>query len=219
MSEVRLRQFSGIASIFGGLLIGFLGVAWAITHGSTEINRKGVWLGIDNLTVSQMNIIYSVMIIIAILGIRHVAASANKKGKTGYSIAVIGLILQAISQILQNHILNPLLYWESTIITVGFLLFKVSWLLFVIGMISLGTTIRTKDLFMNALIIAFGLMMVFSFAIEFIVLPALGNGTRMWDIVLALKNVPFALCWIILGVKLLSSTRNIPIEVKRQFLL
>ncbi|MDQ6422008.1 hypothetical protein RB620_21495 [Paenibacillus sp. LHD-117] len=214
MRGIRLQFISGGSSILGGIAFAFLGAAWAITHGSTAINRQAYWLGLGNLQFSQLNIVYSVLFIIGLSAFWKMTVKENKWAITGYRIAFVCLCLELVSQILQYHIVSPIRDVEATVVTIGFLIFWLSWLLFSLGMVILGLSMRLHSKFYRISFVLIGVFQLAAFCTEFFLISLLYDstsvwGVSVWDVILGSVKVPFSLVWMILGAKLLLDRKAI----------
>jgi hypothetical protein len=199
--DIRIGKVSSLASILGGVVFAFLGVAWAITHGSTSINQNEIWLGIGNLAYSQMNVVYSLCFIVAVWGFGRVARLNTKWAKPSYQTALICLSLHFISQILQYYIVNPLVDWESLVVTLGFLVYWVSWTLFGFSMMILGLSLQEYGRGSQILIFLLGLLTILTFFTQGFWLGAIRDESTR-DIVLGVLKIPLSLCWVALGIKI-----------------
>jgi hypothetical protein len=201
--QIKSLKLSSLLSIIGGISFAFLGVAWAITHGSTGINRKGSWLGIDNLTFSQMNLVYSLCFIAAMWGLSQVIQAKTKLAIVSYRIALVSLVFQMISQILQYYIVSPIRDVESTVVTLGFLMYWLSWTIFSISMMVLGLALRENTILINILLFLIGLLTIVTFFAEGFWIGEIKDDDQR-DIILGILKLPLSLCWILLGTKMYS---------------
>jgi len=211
MGKISFRGIAAAAGVGGAAAYAFLGMAWAMTHGSLGYNQERLWLGIDNLTYSRWNVSYSVCFLVLLLALRPAARFAAPLARRGYYAAAGALAAQLVSQILQYHVVNTLEDWTSLPVTLGYMMFWVSWLVFGMSMIVFGAAWREQPAGLRSAAASVGLLTIATFVFETFIFGHFSDGSRLWDIVLGAMKLPFALGWIVLAYATLAlRVRSLP---------
>ncbi|HZG84718.1 hypothetical protein [Paenibacillus sp.] len=200
MNTISLRVIAAASGIAGGAAYAFLGMAWAMTHGSLGYNQERLWLGIDNLTYSRWNVFHCICFLVLLLALRPAARFSRPSARRGYYAAAGALAAQLVSQVLQYHVVNTLVDWRSLPVTLGYLMFWVSWLVFGVSMIVCGAAWREQPAALRIAVAATGLLAIATFAAETFVFALHSDGSPAWDVFLGVMKLPFALGWIALSI-------------------
>jgi hypothetical protein len=198
---------AGLATAMAGLLFVLFGlVYYCCTHGSTGVGRNDTLFGLDYGEYGRMQVVWPPLLA---LGLAAYGATqlpdAGGRVRTGLRIALVGLGLQVIGDVLQYWVSDPDIPSEfySVPSTLGFYLDALSFILLAVGlalpgMAALRGTSRPRW---------FALPLITSLLVlPTVIFPMLGfsDGTRTWELIYTASRVPLALCWALLGMTLWS---------------
>jgi len=197
----------GISGLAGGVCFLFQSVAFAMTHGSTTVNRNESWLGIDAVDFGKLLFIAPLLFFFALLGYEESFAKVGRIGRFGLRLAQASCLLQSVSFVLQTSVVDPLTEWRSPIVIGGWLLYLLTVVLFSVGMSVSGAALafrRTPARTEGMLFLAIGLC-TFAAQLAELWISRQSDGSLMWNIAIAAKHFPAGLSWIALSVMTLSS--------------
>ncbi|TLS51099.1 hypothetical protein FE782_17070 [Paenibacillus antri] len=204
---MRVR-WAGAMSLLGGVYFMFAGIVFAVTHGSTTYNRNDPWLGLSAVELSQFMFLSPLFFFIALLGYEESFGKVGRMGRVGLRAAQGSCLLQAVSYVLQTNVVDPLTEWRSPVVIGGWMLFLLTVLSFAVGMFLWGAALAVRRALPRAEALLFsgiGVCSLGALLLEFWISET-SDGSLMWEIAIGAKNVPLALCWMGLGVALLSRT-------------
>ena len=205
-TSFRIRA-AGLAAALSGLLFVLFGlVYYCFTHGSTGVGRNDTLFGLDYGEYGRMQVVWPPLLALSLAacGATQIPGVGGR-ARTGLRIAVVGLGLQVIGDVLQYWVSDPDIPSEfySVPSTLGFYLDALSFLLLAVGLVLLGiAALRAAPRpRWFALPLITGLLVL-----PTMIFPLLGfsDGTRMWELVYTTSRLPLALCWALLGMDLWS---------------
>lgn len=194
----RERRWPGVAMITGGAVMLLVWPIFTTLHGPTSVNQGGKFLGFGPEFWSAMMEGPSLLLMAAGLfgARRRFTANATRGGGVGLALALVGLVVPAIANLVALAVWPPLL---APLLGVGLIL------------IARGQRGRRGvGRFERWVLYGMGATQLFAFGWFLLVRPDVLDqidGYRIYGIV---ANVAFGLGWILLGASILNSSGAVP---------
>jgi hypothetical protein len=209
MKEALVR-LSGWALLAWGLQLLVRGFLFALTHGSTEGDNHGTFIGLNALHYALLGTPFALLGAVGLAGLGVIVGPRiHRWGRAGVALAVGGLTATFVSSVMQYWIADPVVHFNSALVIGGWLLSVVGLFVTVIGLILAGLDItRSRALSQGTnLVLAIGLLgLATIFIQQWVVMNSTDSLT--WKLIYGSVPVPYALCWAALGLALIAATRQ-----------
>jgi hypothetical protein len=205
-------QWSGLAALLGSTFVIVEAITHVLTHGTTSYDLHAIFtiLGLTSKQY-QLAIIPTTwfLFLIAVFGLNALQRpGATRSGQVGFILSALGYALAALGWILQLWIVDVDANFYSVPVQGGFLLWLLSTLIQSIGMTIFGVVILWKKTLpqwaaATPLLIGFLLIPTAGHG-----LFGLSDGSAIWNVIYVLLQLPYALCWALLGIALWSASQT-----------
>lgn len=208
MRRETIVKWSGLALILWALHLLVRHFIFAFTHGTTEAAMGLTFAGLDS---SQYSVLWTPLGLLGLFGLAgvyvQVSPRLSKLGQAGFVAAFFGLALSFLASVLQFWILDVDAYFDSPLVLAGWLLSLVSVLVLAAGLLLAGIDIRRANALPRgrSLMLSAGIMLV---PILLLVGYIVGHSddSLPWKLLYGGISVPYDLCWLWMGVVLLTAT-------------
>ena len=185
--DERPRSWPNLALIVGGLLMTPMWVRFTTLHGPTSFNEDGHWLGQSAIFWGGMMGFASLLIVIGIYGHRALLEAGGRRARVGFWLALIGLGVPAVADIVFRAAVPPLLMPLAAV-----------------GLVLLGAAHRHDPALPTTCRVALlvtGLLLSAAFLMNLVPQETLDRFEwyRLYGI---LSNVLFGLGWVVFGVSI-----------------
>jgi hypothetical protein len=196
------NKWSGLAAIVGGTLFVLATAAWTLTHGIGSTNLYNRLFGLTSRQYAQtLDTALWFCLLLGLFGLNQLrAGQGGRWGQLGFSVAAVGYALAGLGVISQFWIYDPDMFIYSPFVLIGRLISQFAVVLQTVGMLLLGVfVLRHKGIGRwNSLPFLIGLLLVPTYLVQDFI--AANQSSRLLYTIGAL---PYALCWISLGIQLL----------------
>jgi hypothetical protein len=198
-SSDLVGRLGGIAAMLGGVLwmLAVAGLTYA--HGLTESPRGALVLGFGALTFNRLLAFPPLLFAVGLAGVRARGSTPRGwLGKTGFVVALAGLVMASLGVVLETWIVNPDANFYSPVVQAGWMvsilgLFPV----LAVGMVLFGLASSYTKRHLRIFVVSIGLVASLQFVAG--VLSAAPTGSLAWDLVAAILNGALGLAWAVLG--------------------
>ncbi len=203
-------KWSGYALILWALHLLVRDFIFAFTHGTTEAAMERTFLGLKG---SAYGVVWPAFALLAMVGLAGVYLKVSPRlgtsGRTGLVIAFLGVALWFIANAIQFWILDTVKDFYTPMMLGGWLLSLVSYLVLATGLVLAGIDIQRADALpggRSVVLIAGILLVPTVLGVGYLVEH--NDGSFPWQLLYGGLSVPYDLCWLWLGFRLLSATRG-----------
>jgi len=203
--------WSGFALILWALHLLARDFIWAFTHGSTEDAMGRMFLGLDG---KQYALVWPAFFPLGLVGFTgvyvEVSARLGKIGKAGFLVALLGLAMWFLAQVMQYWILDIDKYWGSPVIYGGWLLQILAVFVLTAGLVLAGIDVQRANALPRgrSLILVLGLLTLPTFLLV-AYLVGQSDGGLPSQLLYGGLSVPWDLGWLRLGYLSLAATPGI----------
>ena len=208
MTKATFIKGSGFALVLWAVHLLVRDFIFAFTHGTTEAGENLTFLG---LTAREYASLWTAFGLLGIIGLGGVYVLASPRlgpfGKAGFALAFLGLTMGFAAAVLTNWVVDPDLYFYSTPVYAGWLLSLASYLVLAIGLVVAGIAIARANALPRGryLVLVAGILLVPSILlVGYLVGHSDGSRPTQW--LYGALTVPYDLCWLWLGVIMLTAT-------------
>ncbi|WP_442600054.1 hypothetical protein [Neobacillus sp. D3-1R] len=200
MTKSYLSNFYKFTGILGGILFFLFGVIFAYSHGTTPQNRMLPIFGLDQAVVlTAIAFLFYICLGITLISLNKYVLKNEKIDRFSHKIVLVSIVFLLVSLIMQNVLVDPHTEWNTPIAIIGWLLQNLSWFLFTVGMVILGIKLYRNGSFrlISLLTILLGLLAALTILGD-LMIYRFSNGSITWDLIQAIKYLPFSIIWILL---------------------
>ncbi|MEO8463400.1 MAG: hypothetical protein ABI555_09315 [Chloroflexota bacterium] len=201
---------SGFALILWALHLLARDYIFAFTHGSSEYDNHLTFLG---LSAGQFAMLWTPFTLLGVLGLAGVYGQASPRlrtaGRVGFLVALLGLGMWFVAQVMQVWILDPDRYFHSPLIYGGWLLSLASLFVLTVGLVLAGIDIRRADARPRgrSLILILGILFLPTVFLQ-AYLVGVSDDSFASKLLYGSLSVPYDLCWLWLGYLLVTATEK-----------
>lgn len=213
-SPLRTNAFikwSGYALILWALHLLVRDFIFAFTHGTTEADMGRTFLGLKG---SVYGVVWPAFAPLALVGLAGVYLKASprlgRRGRTGLTIAFLGVALWLIANAIQFWILDTVKDFYTPTMLGGWLLSLASYLLLATGLVLAGIDIQRADALPGgrSVVLIAGIVLVPTVLLAGYLIEH-NDGSLPWQLLYGGLSVPYDLCWLWLGLLLLPTTQAV----------
>lgn len=186
---------------------------FAFTHGTQEGAQFRSLLGFNATQYGSLWTAISALGLIGMVGVYLEAAPRlDRIGKVGFVVAIVGFAMSFVAHVMQNWILNPNEYFHSPVVYGGWLLSLAAVLVMTVGLIVAGIGVaRTNALPRSRfLLLIIGLISLPTALLHGLIVGS-SDGSFGTELVYGTLSVPYALCWLRIGLLRLATSREAPV--------
>lgn len=185
---------------------------FAFTHGTQEGAQFRSLLGFNATQYASLWTAVSALGLIGMVGVYLEAAPrVGRLGTVGFVVALVGFAMSFVAHVMQNWILNPNEYFHSPVVYGGWLLSLAAVLVMTAGLIVAGMGVaRTNALPRGRfLLLIIGIILLPTALLHPLVVGS-SDGSFATELVYGTLSVPYALCWLRMGLLRRASVRATP---------
>ena len=211
MRKEAFVKWSGFALILWALQMIARDYIFAFTHGSSEYDNRLTLLG---LSAGQFAMLGTPFTLLGVLGLAGVYGQASPRlstaGRAGFLVALLGLGMWFVAQVMVVWILDPVRYFRSPLVYGGWLLSLASIFVLTVGLVLAGIDIRKAHALPRgrSLILTIGILLLPTVLIQGY-LVANSDGFFGSKLLYGSLSVPYDLCWLWLGYLLVTATQGV----------
>jgi len=205
-----LITWGGFALILWALHLLARDFIFAFTHGTTEQAMGRTFLG---LVDKQYGLVWPAFFPLGLVGLTGVYVQASARlgriGKAGFLVALLGLAMWFLAQVMQYWILDIDKYFYSPLVYGGWLLQIVALFVLTAGLLLAGVDVQRANALRRgrSLILVMGILSLPTFLLM-AYLVGHSDGGLNTQLIYGGLSVPWDLCWLWLGYVLIAARRD-----------